>query len=476
MVKKNRLKKGFKPKFVKFRSHLKKKKLTEAVRVADDGISVSQHDSPLRLQLHDSPMRPTHFPELPFPFYRKTLDMQPHFPELRETLSLEDGFAQTRVLKSIFDYYVSQSHECCANIRPEKARADLDLTRAKKKELWMTYSSIAPSVVSVASFVGVQRKIECSGLIIGWSSSDNEATILCSAKVLWSSKDFPPSEFHIIVRMADGTLYLAKEDNVYYYLNLLTLKIHSTVELETAYLSPVGIVEEMDVHAVGRFFYPHTLCDHSTPGKVYLDQPFFGCNELLKTTCRTFKICEGGPLIGNSGNVIGIGFHDNVGCIHLLPTTVIVKFLLLQVHSSRIVRPWFGMTVLDAAQYRPRDREHQHRDSIVVVDKAPKGFVAEKNGVRPGDFVFSLDQKRMYSVKQFLKKISGKTYEVNAIGRRARIHREKSFAVVIKRRDPHSGHDITFEPEFVSVEDKRLCSCWPGVDSIEWSRERFLSQ
>ncbi|KAK1380450.1 hypothetical protein POM88_027194 [Heracleum sosnowskyi] len=462
MVKKN-TKKGFEPKFMRFRRYLKKKK---HIKVTDDGVSTFRDDgisaasSPMRpTELRDSFMRPT-----PAPFPELPLVMHPHFPELRETLSLEDGFAQTRVLGSIFDYYNGQSHDCCANMRPELVRAD---TRAKKEELWKAYRSIAPSVVSVASFVGVQRKIECSGLITDWSSRDNEATILCSAKILWSPKDFPPPEFHIIVRLANGTLLLAKEHNVDYYLNLVTLKVHSTVELKAANLLPTEIVEEeMDLYAVGRSFFTHTLSDYCVPGKLYLDQPLFGCNELLTTTCRAYTICEGGPLIGITGNVIGIGFHDNVDCIHLLPIAVILRYLQLQGYSSRIVRPWFGMTVVDGAQYRPRERENQHPDSVVIVEKAPRGFVAEKSGVRPGDLVVSLDGTEICSVEQFLELISETTYSVAAIGPKIC---EESFAVVIKRRDPRSGDDITFEPEFVSVEDKRLSSIWQGVDYLEWS-------
>lgn len=380
---------GFQPIFKRFKKYANKKRLTA---VTDRDTSSSHHDSPHPI-----------FPFFPiFPIFRD-IALYPHYPELRERLDLHDGFLQTEVLRSISGYYVNQSHNCCADMRPELPRDDLDLTRAKKEELWKMYRRVAPSVVSVTSFIGVERKIECSGFIVAWSPSDNEATILSSAKVLWSPKYPPPSEFHIIVRMADGTLFLAREHHVDYYLNVVTLKIHSNVEVEAVNLLNTEVVEEMDVYAVGRFFCPHSLCDFSTPGKLYFDQPCFGCNELLKSTCRAYKVCEGGPLITNDGNVIGIGFHDNVSCIHLLPSTVIGRYLRLQESSFGIVRPWFGMTVLDAAQYRPREREHQSPESIVVVDKAPRGFVAEKNGVRPGDLVVSLNGIDIHSLKEVLR-------------------------------------------------------------------------
>ena len=49
---------------------------------------------------------------------------------------------------------------------------------------------------NLISIVGVERKIDCSGLIIDWNSIENEATVLTSAKLLWSPKD-TSLEFHV---------------------------------------------------------------------------------------------------------------------------------------------------------------------------------------------------------------------------------------------------------------------------------------
>ncbi|KAL8106272.1 hypothetical protein AgCh_029891 [Apium graveolens] len=119
------------------------------------------------------------------------------FPEERETRSLDARFDQSPGLKKILDYYVD-------------AKPSLDIG-------------------CQMSTRGVERKIDCSGLIIDWSSSENEATILTSAKLLWNEKD-STFEFSRIVRMTDGTLLLAKEDYVDYYHNVLTMKVKSTVE------------------------------------------------------------------------------------------------------------------------------------------------------------------------------------------------------------------------------------------------------
>lgn len=49
---------------------------------------------------------------------------------------------------------------------------------------------------NLISFIGVERKIDCSGLIIDWNPSENEATVLTSAKLLWSLKA-SSLEFHV---------------------------------------------------------------------------------------------------------------------------------------------------------------------------------------------------------------------------------------------------------------------------------------
>lgn len=55
------------------------------------------------------------------------------------------------------------------------------------------------------SILGVERKIDCSGLIIDWNSSENEATILTSAKLLWNEKN-STLEFHVKFFLNDSYL------------------------------------------------------------------------------------------------------------------------------------------------------------------------------------------------------------------------------------------------------------------------------
>lgn len=214
------------------------------------------------------------------------------FPDKMETLSLDAGFDQTPVLKEILSYY--RDFKSSADIGSDMVRTlycsdSNHVSTTKRKKLSNVYSKIAPSVVSISSFHGLERKVDCSGLIIDWNSSENEATILTSAKLLLTPKN-SNLEFHIIVRMADGTLLLAKEDRVDYYYKLLTRKVKSTTELNVVDLRSrqADIVEGMNVIALGRLFFTYSLCDYT--GELYLKYPYFGCNELLTSTCRTSEV------------------------------------------------------------------------------------------------------------------------------------------------------------------------------------------
>lgn len=96
--------------------------------------------------------------------------------------------------------------------------------------------------------------------------------------------------FQIIVRMADGTLFLATEDYVDYHHNLLTLKVKSTIELKFVDLRcrQADIVDGMNVIALSRAFDTCLLFD--TTGELYLEYPNFGCEELLRSTCGFSKV------------------------------------------------------------------------------------------------------------------------------------------------------------------------------------------
>lgn len=407
-------------------------------------------------------------------------ELSHRFPEERETLSLDDGFDQTPVLKQILGHYSdSISHadmvsHLVSSLRPPEyspwEQRSVLTTASRKKKLRTAYSEIAPSVVSVSSFEGLERKIEGSGIIIDWRSSENEATILTSAKLLLSPKD-SSLEFHIIVRTVDGTMLLAKEDRVDYYYNLLTLKVKSTVELSVVDLKSrqADIVEGMDVIALGRSFNNYYMCQYT--GELYLAYPYFGCDELLTSTCRASVKCEGGPLINDTGHVVGVNFFYNFA--HPLPTSVILTCMEMWRSFSTVVRPWIGMSVVDANQlsYSLVERSKMSlEDSYVVVKKVYKGSLADKNNIRSGDLVATVNGTPIRSAKEYSQLLLSETSRA-AYGDSG----QQSFTVVINASN-RGTDNISIEADYVSVEDKRFTDCWLQVKDKQWIIQKLGSQ
>ncbi|KAK1381473.1 hypothetical protein POM88_028217 [Heracleum sosnowskyi] len=413
----------------------------------------------------------TSYERMTRPYEHLDPELCPRFPEQRETLSLDEGFDQTPVLKKILRSYnfkprasdILREIEKCPNL-------DISTASVNNKDLGFVYSEIAPSVVCVSAFYGVEAKWVCSGLVIHWSSTDNEATILTCAKVLFNPK-VSEHEFHLVVRIADGTLLLGKEDHVDFYHNLLTLKVKSKVELEAVDLRSrqANIVDGMEVISLGRSLYTSTLYD--SIGKLYMERPNFGCDELLRSSCGIREICEGGPLVSNTGYVVGINFFGNHLCAHPLPTPIILSCLEMWESFSNVVRPWFGMRVIDLNQLS-KEVSNQVRKEFNISTQASNvfvkevyrgsvGSVADKNKLCSYDSVATLNGIRINSFKQYSELLSQASRAATGCDSAQRL------MAVINPFDCRTD-DISMEADYISVDDKRLYDCWPQVKVDEW--------
>ncbi|WOH02566.1 hypothetical protein DCAR_0521955 [Daucus carota subsp. sativus] len=393
-------------------------------------------------------------------------------PSYRPDVELCLRFPQTQfdptVFKEIQDFYSfkpSASHI----LNEISSCPDLDISTASvnNEDLGVVYSEIAPSVVSVCAFDGVERKWHCSGLVIHWSLTDNEATILTSAKVLFKPKD-PEFKFHLIIRMGDGTVLFGKEDQVDFYHNLLTLKVKSKVELEVLDLRSrqAQIVHGMEVISLGRSFY--SSCLYDSFGNLYEEHPNFGCDELLKSSCGIREICEGGPLVTRDGYVVGINFFGDHPCAHPLPTPIILSCLEMWKSFRMIVRPWFGIRLIDMNQLSKEVSNHVRKffnistlKSHVFVKEVFMGSVARKSNVRRYDSVATVNGIRIESYKQYSQLLSEASRAATSCDSSQRL------VAVINPFDCRT-EDISIEAEYVSVDDGRLYDCWPAAKVEEW--------
>ncbi|KAK1381428.1 hypothetical protein POM88_028172 [Heracleum sosnowskyi] len=350
-------------------------------------------------------------------------ELCPRFPQQRETLSLDAGFAQTPVLQELLYYRDHIVYPVQIRDEMENLGLDPSTTGLNNKDLGIVSSKIAPSVVAVSSFLRSKRKINCSGLIIHWSSSEKEATILTSAKLLYHPKD-SKVEFHLIVRMADGTLLLAKEEHVDYSYNILTLKVKPIVEPEVVDLRSrqVDIVDGMKVISLG------------IP-----------------------EIGEGGPLVTDTGYVVGINFFGQYQRAHPLPTPTILSCLEMWKSFSTILRPWFGIRVLDVKQYcnllsTPEKKvDASDRDLYIFVEEVYEGSVAHKNNIKSRDIVATLNGTQIETAKQYSQLLSEASRAASACDSGHRL-----MAVINPFDRPID--DIIIEADYISVDDKRFSS------------------
>ncbi|KAK2377572.1 putative protease Do [Trifolium repens] len=315
---------------------------------------------------------------------------------------------------------------------------------------------LAPSVVSVSYFTGFQRKVDCSGFIIDWDDSKGIATLLTSAKLTRSPSK--RGNYYIIVRLANGKMLLAEEDYVDYYHNIVTFKVNSDAKLRPLNLSPpLPIQQDIEVVALARNFCTCKLSESC--GLLRGDYPYFGCEQLLSSTCSSGQAGEGGPLITKAGQIIGINFFDGHRYVHPLPTSVIRLCLENWKSHGIVMQPWLGFTAIDISNL-PFDTYEFNYDSSLVVKEVYKGSPADKVGVRSGDSINAVNGWELSSVG--LQKYSELLNE--ASDKLSACRPNQTDRMVFVRVN---GNKLV-HAENLSVNHKNFCSCWLGGES-DWT-------
>lgn len=99
-------------------------------------------------------------------------------------------------------------------------------------------------------------------------------------------------DFQIVVRLPNGKILLAEEQYVDFYHNIMTLEVTSDAKLKPVdvyeQLHSPEIKEGIDVVALSRDFYTCSLVE--SRGVVHIDYPYFGCEQLVSSTCSGSEV------------------------------------------------------------------------------------------------------------------------------------------------------------------------------------------
>ncbi|CAL4981734.1 unnamed protein product [Urochloa decumbens] len=235
-------------------------------------------------------------------------------------------------------------------------------------------------VLALSSSIGGKPLKQCSGFFIGWDESDkNHETglILTSAHLIcskqpsldsWLCEDEYAPDAEVIVHFPDRTTSKGK---LCYYQKHYNIALFST-KVKPSLQLPV--------------FNDNVNCGQKNPCT-------FERHHFMYTYGAAPECGIGGPIVDFSEAILGMSTPDSEGSF--VPSSILLKCFHLWRKHGRIPRPHLQLK-LSAIQYL--DEAHIERISLdcgiddgLIVKEVSNGSMAEKNGIRVGDVVESLD-------------------------------------------------------------------------------------
>ncbi|CAL4988822.1 unnamed protein product [Urochloa decumbens] len=257
-------------------------------------------------------------------------------------------------------------------------------------------------VLALSSSIGGKPLKQCSGFFIGWDESDkNHETglILTSAHLIcskqpsldsWLCEDEYAPDAEVIVHFPDRTTSKGK---LCYYQKHYNIALFST-KVKPSLQLPVfndNVNCGQMVLMLGRDELSILKINH---GRVQFQNPCtFERHHFMYTYGAAPECGIGGPIVDFSEAILGMSTPDSEGSF--VPSSILLKCFHLWRKHGRIPRPHLQLK-LSAIQYL--DEAHIERISLdcgiddgLIVKEVSNGSMAEKNGIRVGDVVESLD-------------------------------------------------------------------------------------
>lgn len=151
-----------------------------------------------------------------------------------------------------------------------------------------------------------------------------------------------------------------------------------------------------------------------------------GVLELVQTDAAINPGNSGGPLVNTNGEVIGINtakipYAHGIG--FAVPVNTAKTILQQLIKNGKVTRPWLGITTIKITSRIARYYRLPTNEGALVV-KVEEYSPASDSGIRPGDIIEEIDEKRIEEITELSSRIKHKNVNeqtllsVNRYGRR----------------------------------------------------------
>jgi serine protease Do len=151
-----------------------------------------------------------------------------------------------------------------------------------------------------------------------------------------------------------------------------------------------------------------------------------GVLELVQTDAAINPGNSGGPLVNTNGEVIAINtakipYAHGIG--FAVPVNTAKTILQQLIKNGKVTRPWLGITTIKITSRIARYYRLPTNEGALVV-KVEEYSPASDSGIRPGDIIEEIDEKRIEEITELSSRIKNKNVSeqtllsVNRYGRR----------------------------------------------------------
>lgn len=151
-----------------------------------------------------------------------------------------------------------------------------------------------------------------------------------------------------------------------------------------------------------------------------------GVLELIQTDAAINPGNSGGPLVNTNGEVIAINtakipYAHGIG--FAVPVNTAKTILQQLIKNGKVTRPWLGITTIKITSRIARYYRLPTNEGALVV-KVEEYSPASDSGIRPGDIIEEIDEKRIEEITELSSRIKHKNVNeqtllsVNRYGRR----------------------------------------------------------